>query len=137
TVSDFVHDDVNGIGEEDASVSADDLVRLGQGDAFAAVVKRAIVIADGIVHIQAGVIRGQTRGVVGDHHVTVGRDGEIRGKRELDAVGEPPAGQWHCAGTLVVKFDVFVPFVSGDRVIHDLVDDDVPNEQLAVGCAGC
>src|SRR5207247_4796604 len=67
----FVHDDVDGVGDDNAVVGADDLVGFGEGEAVTAVSERSSIIAERIVRIETGVIGEQVGRVVGDHHVAV------------------------------------------------------------------
>ena len=80
---------------------------------------------------------GEKVGQVTSHHeVGPGRHHRIGGKRKSDAGSELPAAYVHGAGALVIKFNVLVVIVVGNRVIHDLVDHNVPSQNVAVRCVG-
>ena len=61
----------------------------------------------------------------GDHEIAVGREKDIVGESEADALREPPALQVHGVGALVEQLDVLLPHILGVRMIHDFIDDDI------------
>ena len=81
-VAHLVHDDVDGIGDDDAVVGADDLVGFGKRQAITAVPERSSKIAERIIGRETGVIGQQVRGVVGDHHVAVRGKNGVGGESE-------------------------------------------------------
>ena len=107
----------------------------GQGQSFARISQRAIVVPDRVGCGQVRIVGHQARGIFGDDEIAVGRDHRV-GKSEVDAVGKPPALEVDRAGAAIVKLDELVVIVVRDRVVHDLVDPDVVDAPGGVGRAG-
>src|SRR5580765_5938388 len=134
-VSDFVHVDVNRVGDDEALfIGDDDLIGHGQRDAFA-FGEIAAEIAQGVGASQRDVIGQQMGGILGHDQVRVSAQHGVGGKGEINAVAEQPTAEVHRGGSLVVEFDVLVVVVAGNRRVHDFVDDHIGYQDIAVGRA--
>src|SRR5262245_23334916 len=67
-----------------------------------------------------------------DYQITAGRDEGIGGESEIDAAGETPSAKSDLGGAPVEKFDILIVVVLGDRVVHDLVENDGVDPQAGV-----
>ena len=135
-ISDVVDVDINRVGFHPALlVGGDDLVRHGQCNALA-FGKLAAEITHRIRAGQVWITGHQVRRVLRNDQIAISREHRVRREREINAVAEFPATEAHRSRSLVVKLDVFIIAVPGDRRIHDFVEDDVADASGAVRQAG-
>src|SRR5439155_15791541 len=135
-VSDFIHVDENGVGDDEALLISDnDLIGHGQRDAFA-FAEIAVEITEGVGAGQGRVVGQQMGGILGHDQVSVGPQHGVGREGKINAVAKFPAAQVHRGGSRVIKLDVFVVVVAGNRRIHDFVDDHLADPDVAVGRAG-
>ena len=105
------------------------IVQLRENDPLAAVGQLAGVIAERVRHRELRIARDEIGHIAGHHEIAAGRQDGIRRERVLDSFRELPAAEVHIAGSAIVEFDVLVVVALRDRVVHDLVDDDVADAE--------
>src|SRR5437867_13402440 len=65
------------------------------------------------------------------------RNRGVRRKNEINPRRESPKANLHQIGSLIVQLDIFIVGIVHDWMVHDLIDDDVSNEQRAVPGSRC
>ena len=123
-VGHLIHDRVNLIGASEGHGH-------GQGEAGAAVWQMPRIIAHRIQRVQVRVSRPQVGPVACQHQVAVRRQQAVGGHRKhavLRQTAQPPPSDINRIGALVVQLYEPVVVIARDRVVHDFVDDNVPEQ---------
>ena len=129
-----VHDNVNNIGHHlPGCVGADDLVRHRQRNVLAAVGQTAVEIAERVCAGQVWVVRQQPRGIFPNDEIAIRGNGRAGRESVFDAAGEAPPAHIHSARGAIVQLDKFIVALAAERVIQDLIDNDVRNATASVG----
>src|SRR5262245_34732509 len=100
-------------------------MRHGQCQPLTTVPKIAAEITHHKRGVKVWVIDQQLPAVFCDDDVAARRDESVRCKGEVDAINETPAAKVHRARAFVVQFDELVILITGDRMVHDLIDYNV------------
>src|SRR5437762_1082815 len=108
--------------------------RAGQGHAFATVFQGTAEIADRVPGIEIIIMRKQVRLVLRNDDIAIGRDNCVGGKGEVDAGSKLPAAQIYGVGSFVVEFDKLIVAVLGNGIVHQLIDNDVVDDDPTIGC---
>ncbi|OQA28577.1 MAG: hypothetical protein BWY59_00723 [Verrucomicrobia bacterium ADurb.Bin345] len=123
-------------GDPRLSVRIFRVVQLGEDHALSAVGQFPGVVAVRIGRRKLGIAGDQVRGVFRHDDVRARRHDRIRREGVVHAFREGPAADIHVARPAVVEFDVLVIIALRDRVVHDLVDNDVADAQRRQGVVG-
>src|SRR5262245_6962200 len=70
-------------------------------------------------------MREEVRLAFGDNEVTACGDNGIGRESEIDTIHESPASEIDRIGATIVKLNIFILALAGNRIVHQLVDNNV------------
>ena len=109
------------------------VIRLGQPDTLAAIGECAGVIAQSVRRVQVRIPGQQVGDILSDYEIAACRNRCADRHTEGDTTPQTPVADVHGRSALIVKLYVFVVVIVGYRVKHDLVDNDIVDQQ----CSRC